>query len=325
MRASKGVIYIGGTGRCGTNALKDLFSSASNAAALPFETRFTIDPDGVSSLYREMLTNNIYGYHKTQKRFSKLMRRMSKRTLLDVVAIYVESFLKKYGFNQTLRAYSGWELSMHFPGFEYEVDRLLSNLRSVDFQASWPGEGACSASSMSIPVSAQEELASLFSSFLDNLYSEYLASECAEYYVDDNTFNLLHADTLSEITNNATFVHSIRDPRNVVLSMQKQRWCPSKLEEAICFYKYLMKGILEKESRLSQDRLYRVKVEEIFKNPSCIIRIFSDLGLDLAGVDVNALLKSSSSSNSNDWSSASGDVKRVLNRELKQYVELFQY
>ena len=36
-------ILIGGTGRCGTNLLKNIFTNHSSVVTLPFEQRFFID------------------------------------------------------------------------------------------------------------------------------------------------------------------------------------------------------------------------------------------------------------------------------------------
>ena len=41
------IVHVSGSGRCGTNLLKDLLGRHPDVHTLPFETRFTVDPDGI--------------------------------------------------------------------------------------------------------------------------------------------------------------------------------------------------------------------------------------------------------------------------------------
>ena len=49
-------IFIGGSGRCGTKLLRDILGKHSKITALPFPTRFTIDPDGLVDTYKALTT-----------------------------------------------------------------------------------------------------------------------------------------------------------------------------------------------------------------------------------------------------------------------------
>ena len=323
---NKKIVYIGGTGRCGTNVLKELMSSSPNAAALPFETRFPIDPDGLVSLYNGLCHRSFYGENISIKRFCRFMDRVSKRSLLDIFTLWVERQLKRFGFQANIRPYAGWELEKHFTNLLKERDRLISAVVRGEFPGYWPGEGIFSGGCFSIPVSNVKEIEQAFSNFLAEVYGEFLDRRNAEFYIDDNTFNLLNADTLAKFSDSSVFVHSIRDPRNVVVSMMEQRWCPSDVDKSIQFYRYLMDRIIENENQLKEETFYRIKIEEVSKESGNNIRsLFVSIGLDFNESQVRSILERQGARTSNDWSSYSPEVKNSLNVGLKPYVEMFGY
>ena len=51
------VIFIGGSGRSGTNILRKILSNHSKVASLPFEHRFIIDPNGIIDFYNSFTLN----------------------------------------------------------------------------------------------------------------------------------------------------------------------------------------------------------------------------------------------------------------------------
>ena len=58
-------------------------------------------------------------------------------------------------------------------------------------------------------------------------------------YLDDNTWNHLNFSELNKIFPNAYLIHIFRDPRDVVLSLSKQRWSPNTLKDCIIFYRQI--------------------------------------------------------------------------------------
>ena len=46
------VVFIGGTGRCGTSITSAILGKHSLVTTLPFEYRFIIDPDGIVDFFR---------------------------------------------------------------------------------------------------------------------------------------------------------------------------------------------------------------------------------------------------------------------------------
>ena len=63
-------IMISGTGRSGTNIIKDILNLNSSVYALPFEHRITIDPDGIIDFYLSSL--NIWSPYMYDKKLKNL-------------------------------------------------------------------------------------------------------------------------------------------------------------------------------------------------------------------------------------------------------------
>ena len=115
------VIFIGGSGRSGTNILRKLLSNHSQVASLPFEYRFIIDPDGIVDFYNSF-TSNWSPYYSDVK-----IKRLN---------IFLINLAEK---NNTKSNYIDWELSKYFPHYIENVQKLISNLKSFEYDGLWPG------------------------------------------------------------------------------------------------------------------------------------------------------------------------------------------
>lgn len=326
MRNGNTIVYIGGTGRCGTNVLKDLMATAENSAALPFESRFTIDPDGLVGLFEVLCRDDFYGVNVALKRFSNFMERVSKRSVVDIFSVWLERHLKRVGYSGTIRSYAGWELEKYFPNLNTEKDRLVESIVECCFEGYWPGRSVFNSGQLAIPVSEEGKIKEAFSIFLERIYSEFLLDRGAEIYIDDNTFNLLHADLISQFSPDSIFIHSVRDPRNVVLSMMKQRWCPSDLDKAVRFYKYVMDKVLKNERILDDGRLFRLRIEDVSEDfEGMALPLFSKIGLEFRENNFRYTLTKQNLQESHDWRSSSSEIRKTLNEALGFYIKHFGY
>ena len=82
------ILLIGGVGRSGTNLLKEILSLHSDVFSLPFETRFTIDPDGVVPTYIALKKSwSPFISEKAIKRLDLFLKKLSKKKFIDKTAI----------------------------------------------------------------------------------------------------------------------------------------------------------------------------------------------------------------------------------------------
>lgn len=259
------VLLIGGTGRSGTNLLKNIFSKRSDVYALPFESRFTVDPDGVCVTY------NILKHcwspmiaEQTINRFSKFMKMLGKRTFFDEVFIALQDILRLKG---NIKPYKEWELDKWLVGFSRKNRELIGSLLWFSYRGGvWPGDNSW--------LGRDERefygcacLDDCFKYYLNGLYNNTLNYHNKSLYVDDNTFNILHASTLLELLPNAKLIHMIRDPRDVVASYIKQRWTPNMLSQAVVYYRHIVEAWKRQRELIDRSRFIQIKFESLCLSP----------------------------------------------------------
>src|SRR6056300_599980 len=111
-------IYITGTGRCGTNAVKQLLNCSDEVFSLPFEPRFMIDPDGVFN-FINTIKHGCCPY-SSDVAFDRL-----KALLHDVTS------------SEKNNNYPAWELDQHLCNYNKHVDALLSKIKPIQYTGRW--------------------------------------------------------------------------------------------------------------------------------------------------------------------------------------------
>lgn len=216
------VIFIGGSGRCGTNILKDVLSKHPDLCSLPFEYRFIIDSGGVVDFYNSYQTWSPYMSQNKVFRFIRFLTNLAEKR--DEEDLW----------------YTEWELDKHIPGYSRIVSDLIRELTGFSYSGR-----SCIMPPMDHrmfvnPPFTKDLLREILGSFIDKIIRSILARHQASVFVDDNTWNILFAKELLELVPEGKIVHIIRDPRDVVTSMMSQRWCPSEAKEAALYYKWIM-------------------------------------------------------------------------------------
>ena len=273
------VVFIGGTGRSGTNITCQILGTHPKAARLPFEYRFTIDPDGIVDFYRSYpQTWSPYLADKRLKRLEKLLSEISEVNLLHGLVGGVLKLVDKNGKLLSPKRYAAWELKKHIPGFKTYVKELLDDLREFSYQGVWPGTGSYTF----LPciyyakTRSQEELREILGRFLEKVFESLLAEANADFYVEDNTWNILFARELLQLVPEAKIVHVYRDPRDVVASMIQQRWCPKDKEHTAMWYKTIIEHWFSIRSDLPPGSYYEMKLEDLVNAPEKVVRELCD-------------------------------------------------
>lgn len=234
------VLFIGGTGRSGTNITKDILARHPEVAALPFEYRFIIDPDGIADFYRTYAASwSPFLADRRLKRLEGFLLSLGRERAGHHLLSRLVQYLDRRGMLFSPRSYHGWQLDAHLPNYSQHVHDLMSELREFSFPAQWVGTESYAVRPRLdyAGPKTEERLRSILGEFVRSVITDFLAARAASHYVEDNTFNILFARELLDLVPGAKILHVYRDPRDVVASYTQQRWAPSDVEKAARWYK----------------------------------------------------------------------------------------
>ena len=301
-------VFIGGTGRSGTNIFKAILAKHSEVASLPFEHRFIIDPDGIVDFLNSMGTSwSPFMTDTKLKRLNKFLINLSKK----------ENVKEKY---------QEWELSKWFPNYIKNVEKLNQNLTTFIYRGFWPGASSTS-TDYQIHFSdwkSKNELYQLLGDFIIENFNDYLLLKNKSIFVEDNTWNILFANDIKKLVPNSKLINMIRDPRDVIASFVKQRWCPSTLRDAIKMYKSIINRWLNIEKQLSNSYYKTIKLEDLVLDKIDTLKDIAEfLGVNFENsmLDIDTSL-----SNSGRWQNEfDKNEKKIIESELTSLIKKLGY
>lgn len=307
------IAFIGGTGRCGTNILIDILSRHSRVAALPFEHKLFIDPDGLIDFYKSYRQAwSPFWADRRLQRLERFLEDVSRVKPLHRAIDKILSFLNRDGKVISPRRYSAWELAKHFPRFEQHSRELVTKLTDFTYEGVWHGMKSYTYKPHIRHGSPKkrEALRLIIGQYMRNVIGDYIASKKAEVFVEDNTWNIFFARELIELLSECKIVHIYRDPRDVVASFSQQRWCPSNKIEAALFYKSMMEYWLDEiRGSLPSDSFYEMSLESLVDSTEITLKdlcVFLELPFEGRMLDID-LSKSHSGRWKKDFSEPEKD------------------
>jgi hypothetical protein len=183
-------------------------------------------------------------------------------------------WLNRDGKKLSPRSYHGWELSRHLPNYEFYVQKLMSRLVDFSFSARWPGSESYQLSPNLYHAAPRSrgELAQILGDFVDSVINDLLVHTGKEFFVEDNTWNILFAREILDFMPSAKIIHIYRDPRDVVASFSCQRWSPNDKEQGAMWYRDMMNHWINVRSTIPTNSFYEIKLEELVSAPEITIR-----------------------------------------------------
>jgi len=166
------------------------------------------------------------------------------------------------------KPYAGWELEQWMPGYKKLVKNLMNHLVDFDYEGIWPGASPVPNTKMKFGrPQSKDQLIEHCSTFLYGCINAFLAKSEAECFVEDNTWSILFAKDLLDLVPTGKILHIVRDPRDVIASLLKQRWTPSTLEQIIPWYQSVMQTWEHQKAQLYSDQYLEIRLEDIIDDP----------------------------------------------------------
>jgi hypothetical protein len=318
-------IYIGGTGRCGTNILKKVLCNHPNVCGLPFEPRYLLDPDGIFDFYENTMWSP-YVVDFKLRRLKKILNRLSKRDLLDHITIYLYNLLKINKLKLTPPRYQQWELDRYIPGFSNHVNELFDEMVEFSHNSYWYGSESFKKNNIALfsKKATDPHIKDSIIKFIDKNVDSILNHSNANIYVDDSTFNILHANDIQELCRNSSLIHIFRDPRDVISSYLQQNWAPNNLDSAIIWYKSILNEWLEQKKKLPDSFYMEIRFEDFILNFSTEIKKIEDF----TGINFNQIQFKPSVNRANirRWENDfSASNKKKVNEQLSEQLKILGY
>lgn len=196
---------------------------------------------------------------------------------------------------------------------------------SFTYKAAYPG--SCSTSEnnvMTYYAADKTPIAAALTRFLDDCHQSICDNQNRSVFLEDNTWTCLFLSDLIDLLPTAKVIVMLRDPRDVVASMMRQRWTPSSLEDVLTYYQDLVDVYLRQRSFISPDSILEVKLENLISSPLDTIEAMgSFIGLE-------------ASEEMRDFDLSAGHVGRykqefdvadtlLMNNRLAEYIDKFGY
>tara|TARA_B000000460_G_scaffold212049_1_gene160140 strand:- start:126 stop:1100 length:975 start_codon:yes stop_codon:yes gene_type:complete len=319
--------FIGGTGRCGTSILRTILSRHSRVATLPIEHRLTVDPDGIFDFYRSYTTGwSPYYADARLTRLKNFLEELSSTNPVHKIFRYLFRAIRLAGFSITPKKYLDVELSHFIPNYSEHVNTLLNELVEFEYTGERLGTGSYSFNNkiQYAPNYSKEQLKKIFQNFIHSFIQDILTHNHKDCFIEDNTWNILFSADLLDLIPNAKIISVIRDPRDVVASLSKQKWMPSNKVQSSKIYNDLIVEWIEIRRNLDKQSWIEVRLEDVVLEPESQIRKICDF-IELPWED-NLLEIDLSKSNSGRWKKDfSVEEQRLVIPLLAEHIKSFGY
>jgi hypothetical protein len=342
-------IFIGGTGRCGTSIFSKFLGTHSQICQIPFESKFIGDKDGLLDLYTALTTNfNITQGKIAINRFEKLIgSTMNKRFSAPYIGFNLKSFVGGEYLDDILDEFIKKISSGTFVGWDKHVDdshqhineliRMFAvglnkyiinplNFLGIKNQINYK-RILNKKEIMYIPRFFKEksELQIICGSFVDSYFSKIAKNNNKLHWCEATPSNILHIDFLKTLMPNPYFIHIVRNPIGVVISMQmrKRIWAPSNIED-VCNYLipvyekiiYVLETIITKNTNFIQLKAEDLENHQSINDLTNFLNIEQKFNGEVV-FKTEALNYWKNNGRENDIS--------LIEKKMKKYIKYFNY
>ena len=242
-------IFIGGSGRSGTTICLHVLYKHPDLYAVPFETKFIVEVDGLADLVNFMTVNySVTATEESKARFKNL--------LTNVITCRGKNPYK------VTDAYGKQEFLIQdiFENYDTAIENFMSVIRQNSY------------------FQDRNELILESKKLIDNLFELKARSMNKIGWVEKTPSNISRIEFLNEVYPDNEFVHMIRDPRGVLFSLQRLGWCSTDLDFASRQLKQQLQNFIlnRKIAEKKNYKIIDIKLEDLVANTSDIMTKITD-------------------------------------------------
>lgn len=280
------------------------------------EGRLTVDPDGLIHYFSQMSDCwSPYNFHRATKRLERFLKdSQSKCSII---------FRGLSRISKRIMPRNGYvNYSDYCPSYSRYVDELLDQLTAFSFDGRWAGLSRFEEEQLLYGRHTEEKLAEILGGFYRKVTRDICVHQNKSFYIEDNTWTLLHLDQYVKIIPEARLLHIHRDPRDVVASYMTQTWMPSDPAKSAQIVADLMAQWWQVSGGLSAENIMELSLYDLVEDSEQVLRTICDyLGLswsqDLLKIPLNR-------ANRDRWKSeipksAHDEVQEILKPVLEHY------
>jgi len=222
-------IFIGGLGRSGTTIALNALYRHEAVYAVPIETKFLVEEDGFADLIAAMTDRfSVAGAAAARQRFEHLMRR-------QVPGLDDSKFRQQHTLSTCV-----------FQDYDAALDGFISLIQRRRY------------------FPHREPLLAATRRFVaDTFDGETIRSDKA-VWAEKTPSNIWRIPFLRELWPDCIFVHALRDPRAILLSLRRLGWLPPTMLHAVTIFQGDVAALLEVRRRYRGDpRFIEMRLEEV--------------------------------------------------------------
>ncbi len=292
-------IFIVGTGRSGTSVLKKIFGHHSQIFTYKKELRFISDQDGLMDL-RNSLTSD-WNPHNTDEKLRGFVDLITNHLFDTKLHDKVLNRIFQRTFSGFGRKYATVRMGNYMPKKHVErcLDEFMSSMDIESIPGYWYGSPSYRLEPTmyySRPLNTEifdEEAGK----FVDTLLSYPLAEKQKTCWCDDTPMNILYADILCQMLENAKILHIYRNPLDVVASYSesKQSWAPADPVYAAGWIREIFAKWIMLRNNIPNKNYLEVEYEYLIANQEEGLRKIMDfIGLEFEESLLNLKLNANS-------------------------------
>jgi omega-hydroxy-beta-dihydromenaquinone-9 sulfotransferase len=253
-------LFVGGTGRSGTTRMIKVLGSHRLVYAVPWESRFIVDPGGLEDLARALTTGYTpYAAADALRRLSVLLGEQLTGRTMDCFRGW--AFVRDLGPPRYWQAVDDLWRSLVW----YEFDEAIAPAGYLDGQQlHLPHERASNRRVVGRYYADRAELMAILRRFVSALFDSAAGEACKRTWAEKTPLNMLSGPFLWELLPQSRLIHMIRDPVAVVASHRDQPWAPGTLEGAMNWVEPMYRRWLgQRADLLADERYVEVRLEDV--------------------------------------------------------------